>query len=39
MANQIGPDNHNTSDWFRTKQTAREIDIIFINHAQQPIKK
>ena len=27
MANQIGPDDHNPADWFRTKQAARWIAI------------
>ena len=30
MANQIGPHDHNASDWFRAKKVARAIVIIFI---------
>ena len=29
MADQIRPDDHSASDWFRTKFAARKIDIIF----------
>ena len=30
MPNQISPDDHNASDWFRTKYAACGIGIIFI---------
>ena len=31
MPNQIGPDDYNSSDWFRTEYAARGIAIIFIS--------
>ena len=34
MANQIRPEDHNAFDWFLTKETAREIAIIFIDRRQ-----
>ena len=37
IANQIGPNDQNASDWFRIKQAARSISItIFSCHEQQP---
>ena len=37
MANQIGPDDHNASDWFRTNEAARGIVITLIYHEQEPL--
>ena len=31
MANQIGPDDRNASDWSRTMQTVREISFTTSN--------
>ena len=31
MPNQIGPDDYNSSDWFRTEYAARRIGIIIIS--------
>ena len=39
MANQIGPDDHNTSDWFRTEYNARGILIISIYKEQPPFSR
>ena len=37
MANQIGPLDHNASDWFRTNEAARGITITLIYHEQEPL--
>lgn len=37
MAYQIGPDDHNDSDWFRTKYVPGRIAIIFIYQKQQSV--
>ena len=39
MANQILPDDHNASGWFRIKQAAGGIAIIIIHHEQKSFKK
>ena len=38
MANQIGPRDHEASDWFRANNAARGTAIIFIYHEPQPFK-
>ena len=35
MPNQIRPDDHNASDWFREKYSASGIGIIFIYDERQ----
>ena len=39
MANQIGPDDLNASDWLRTNWVAGKIAVILIYHEWQPFLK
>mgnify|MGYP006973393584 CR=1 FL=1 len=39
MPNQIRPDDHNASDWFRAKYSATGIGIIFIYDERQSFWK